>query len=753
MTILTDYRCLLVMTALCASPLLGTPKPIYLVRPSCCSIGKAFKKGFKDIRNTLKKAERDVRKETGKTVHNLVKESGKGVQNVANETVKVGPHVIDFGTAVINYTGNTVTSYQNVIKDAGKRVAEGKLADALFHVALDPLRNEEKNLFKLTQESSLAKSMGAIAASAYGGPSGAAAYAAWQTYRSSNGNVELALRAGVLAGFTYMANTELGQMKMSEEFALVKKTILAGSIGGLAVAASGGDDRDVLDGFILAGGMVIIQDGYKNSTGQPLDARSATGDSYCATPNTAGCDVFKNAVYKDKDGNLQVDFSKLDRRASYVGKGYMPDFNEEQLKAWMKDNWQQDKSVLMKTLAKIPGVNAMALYHDDWVLAWKMKSDAAVMGTIIPALVMTYYGTGQMLSDKITDLNIKPLQAGGEKTAPLIRQDLAQQPEILLADVLPDQRVPKEFDLDPANTKRTGDYHVAKADLVPRGRYVVIRNVMTGTLQRVLVIDGLPSNLKGKDQILLSAPTEKALGLTKEHRIVQAEPEDLILISTVDPAPEDKRDVESAYYNKKDTLSFSDFDATETVDWNLVIMGPGGGKKVEKFNNKWPIDLAPGDYMYVMHFEDPKQLPWGYNGYFKVMGRPDPGIWDTVGSDTPASGAPYLKINGHLMEAEFEQYGNAASITSEDGNFLISFLNLPKTNAYLTDEYFVKQCQTCFGAMMVDTQTGKTFIGVKGTVLRSKNSLLIEFDVVELLKMFDKNVQKYQVTARYPIGN
>lgn len=48
-------------------------------------------------------------------------------------------------------------------------------------------------------------------------------------------------------------------------------------------------------------------------------------------------------------------------------------------------------SATMVTLAKVPGMNAMALFHDRWAVSWEMDS-LTTKATIAPAIVLTYLG-------------------------------------------------------------------------------------------------------------------------------------------------------------------------------------------------------------------------------------------------------------------------------------------------------------------------------------------------------------------------
>lgn len=721
------------------------------------SIAKAVKKGYNNVRKTLKKAEKDARRETGKALHNTVREIGHGVENVGKvtkvglknieaETMRVGPHTVSFGKAVGKYMERTVAGYAETIKDAGERVQEGKLADAFFHFALDPLTNTEDNLFKATQESGWINSAGAITAAAYGGAGGAAAYAAWQTYKSTDGNAELALRAGVLAGFSHMATEGLGQMQKTEDFGAVQKAVLAGAVGGLTVAAAGGDEKEVLEGFILAGGMVIIQDGYQDAVGHELDPRAAKSEPYCAAPGTEGCKVFDKAYYIDENGRPRINYSKLDPSASYVGEGYMYGVKRPPY------SWTQDRSPFMRTVAKVPGFNAMGLFHDNWVLSWGM-SDWQNKATIFPAVVMTYYGTGDPLNQKITDITIKSGKGPQKK---LVRNDLEMEPNLVLAATMTDTRIPREFDLDPANKKLVANYHVARSNLVAPGKYLILRNINNGKIQRVVVIGGIPADKQSSagSEILLSPLTIQSLGITQKQRIVQAEPEELILVSTIDPpAAEVVKDLEVAYMKKGDTLSFPDLDLDENTQWNLTIMGPGGGQIIEHFDNKWKADLRTGQYLYTLYIDEKEgQLPWCYYGHFKIIsdGTPEqPGVWASGGADAATDEAAYLIVNGKQLKADGECIGNTAMMNTEDESMAVIMTNVPDGSTAVNADRFTNNCESCFSLMVTDITEGKTFVAVGGSFTKTGTTVFFEVDVKALTDFADPKGKTYKVKGRF----
>jgi hypothetical protein len=93
---------------------------------------------------------------------------------------------------------------------AEKRLREGKVVDSMWGLATEPLQSSEENFAKATQESEVINAAAGTAAAVYGGPAGAAAYAAWSTYRRT-GNADIALRAGILAAVTSQMGTSVAK--------------------------------------------------------------------------------------------------------------------------------------------------------------------------------------------------------------------------------------------------------------------------------------------------------------------------------------------------------------------------------------------------------------------------------------------------------------------------------------------------------------------------------------------------------------
>lgn len=334
-----------------------------------------------------------------KGVNDIGKTVGKAGTDTWAETTRTGVHLVEAGAALVQFVEAQATGTVKVVSDSERRIREGKFADALFHAAYDPWVVQQEAAFDATQQSPLLSTLGGIAASS-GGPGGTAAYAAWQAYRTTNGNAELAVRAGIIAGLTHTASAGVARM----DAGAARKAVMAGAIGGMAVAASGGDRVAVEQGFLWAGGMVLVQDGYRSMTGHPLDARPSTEPPLCiSSTDVTGCEALRTAyvrdtqgkVVRDATGNPKVDMSKLPRNAQHVGvqnDGVNPDARVA--------SWKNDNSVVMRAVSQVPGMNAMGLFHDQWVASWDMTA-MQNQASIPPAIILTYVGTGAPLFDVI----------------------------------------------------------------------------------------------------------------------------------------------------------------------------------------------------------------------------------------------------------------------------------------------------------------------------------------------------------------
>ncbi|GAA0575867.1 hypothetical protein GCM10009416_13220 [Craurococcus roseus] len=354
--------------------------------------GKAVEKGVQDTGKTLEKAAQD----TGKAVEKGVQDTGKTLekagQDVGWNVDKGFRDTVDAGKAVGRYVERTLKGYGDTLSDAERRIREGKVVDALWHAAIDPVRRQEENLALAAKESELLRTVGSVAATAYGGPGGAAAYAAWLTYRET-GDAEMALRVGIIAGATSAGMAAAGTLPADTAGQVAVKAATTGAVGGLAVAAAGGDEEAIKEGFLRSGGMVVVQAGFKGTTGHELDPKASEGEPFCMATFSAKCspdlsvyerDASGNIVF-DAEGNPKIDMSKVDPKVPHVGTWATAEDGSPLIGA-------TETSKSMVAISKVPGMNAMAVFHDQWCISWEIDG-LAKQASIVPAVVLTYNGT------------------------------------------------------------------------------------------------------------------------------------------------------------------------------------------------------------------------------------------------------------------------------------------------------------------------------------------------------------------------
>ncbi|EJC80184.1 hypothetical protein Rleg4DRAFT_1798 [Rhizobium leguminosarum bv. trifolii WSM2297] len=222
-------------------------------------------------------------------VQQALTNADKAKRDAARTVIKAANDGIDAVNAAERFAERQVKGIPDVLSAAQKRVREGKVVDAIWHIGIDQMRNTNKNASQLTQESELANQVAQGAAATYGGPGGAAAYAAWKTYNDTHGNVDLAIKAGMYAAATSEFSAGVGAMPTGTISEVGKKAAVAGALGGLAVAASGGSNEDALKAFVASGGAVIVQSGQAYVQKEYVDPKIAEGDAYCTKLVNESC--------------------------------------------------------------------------------------------------------------------------------------------------------------------------------------------------------------------------------------------------------------------------------------------------------------------------------------------------------------------------------------------------------------------------------------------------------------------------------
>jgi len=141
--------------------------------------GRATEKAAHDGGHAIEKGTQDAGKATETAAHDGGHAIEKGTQDTgkaAEITVHQGGYAVekgvqDMGVAVVavgDFAVHEVQSMGNTLDDAAKRIREGKIIDAIWYGATDPLKHSEENAAKATQESNILRTVGQVAATAYG---------------------------------------------------------------------------------------------------------------------------------------------------------------------------------------------------------------------------------------------------------------------------------------------------------------------------------------------------------------------------------------------------------------------------------------------------------------------------------------------------------------------------------------------------------------------------------------------------------
>jgi len=371
-------------------------------------IGKEIEKGIQN-----------VGKEAEIFGQNLGKNLEKGIQDIGKQLERDAQNLGEGISASVTFVEDQVKAYGKMLSNAGKRLLEGKIVDAVWHSYTDMLKYSDENFAKAVQNSSLLNSIASSVCTIYGGPAGAAAYAAWYTYKLTK-DLSLALKTGLIAGLTSYYTKEIngteGLAVPKDE--VLKKALATSAIGAIAIGASGGDEKAILEGFLKGAALSIASNKYKELTLEEIEGRAPTegpvlklgriDDKYLIMRNNEGNSLFTTVFDENSGEYLVIPNAKLElltlrelgRNVSIVGVGSVSD-------AGLQLFSKYETGVLMQGLAKLPYMNDMALFHDQWCDTLGNLNDFETMITILPATILTVGGSPTPLLTQIQELAIQ----------------------------------------------------------------------------------------------------------------------------------------------------------------------------------------------------------------------------------------------------------------------------------------------------------------------------------------------------------
>lgn len=345
---------------------------------------------------TVEKAGKDVTESVVKAGKDATATHERAWKDTAEQTRKSLEDAADAVKATGNFVSNQIQANLDAAKNAERRVREGKIVDAVWHFSTEPLQSSEDNFAKAAQESKIINAAAASAAAAYGGPGGAAAYAAWSTYKAT-GDANLAFRAGALAALQSYSGNANASMPSGTAGEILKKSAMAGAAGGIAVAAAGGDEKAITEGFLKSGGAVLVQatnDAAKAYSPQAKDALDtvhclSARDVDCLSKTTWARDT-KNKILYDESGKPRIDPVKINVQ-KYVGTWSAVDPNSA-------DGVAQ---ALVAQVSKLPKSDMIPVVNNRFVLTYSLGKNASIeYGK--PAVVLTYVGKAPPFTAKTT---------------------------------------------------------------------------------------------------------------------------------------------------------------------------------------------------------------------------------------------------------------------------------------------------------------------------------------------------------------
>lgn len=337
-------------------------------------VQQAGKEAVKTVRQTAG----DVTATYVKSWHDIFSQEKRSLDD-ATDAVK----------AAERFAGRQLGDTWEIVSSGPETVRRGRAIDEIWKLSVGPTQAGERNFAKATQESKVINQAAASTAAIYGGPAGAAAYAAWATYRAT-GDANQAWRAGLQSAILSQTGSLTGSLPTGTTGQILEKAAIAGAAGGIAIAAAGGDEKAISDAFLKSGGNVIIQGAMDQASAYSPNASDAIQTAQCISARDIGCLSHTRFAIKgrrgvqkyllDKNAKLMVDSKKLDPVA-YLGQwtGIKPNSPEGQVVA------------AVTSISKLPRTDYIPLLKNRYVLTSTFGSSSTVRGDR-PSVILTYVG-------------------------------------------------------------------------------------------------------------------------------------------------------------------------------------------------------------------------------------------------------------------------------------------------------------------------------------------------------------------------
>jgi len=318
-----------------------------------------------------------VAKEFDRTAEKVGDEASRGIDNVVEGIEVASKASLDLSLA-----------YVDAQVDAISALSKGEVEAAVRAVTVDHARAAEDIAAAAVIESSALRLVGQVAATAYSGPGGAAAFSGWYGYHASGGDWDAAAKGAAISGAASSVGYGVASIPGDAGLTLSSGIRVAaqGAGSSVVVAAAGGDSEAIRDGFWMGVATGASSETYQATVGIPMSGEVASEGPIAKSDGTPITDYSPNASHVGLDVK-----SLTDQPQGILGSS--------------KHVFAQENGPAMQAVGKVPGMNRMAYFHDQWMLDTSnlAKLPLYTQLTIPVAMVISYTATGVPLAQKMQD--------------------------------------------------------------------------------------------------------------------------------------------------------------------------------------------------------------------------------------------------------------------------------------------------------------------------------------------------------------
>jgi hypothetical protein len=155
------------------------------------------------------------------------------------------------------------------------------------------------------------------------------------------------------------------------------------------VAAAGGDEQAIKDGFLKSAGAVLVQGGSDRLKAYSPKAKDAYDTVQCISArdvdrlsNTTWARNAKGKILFGQDGKPRIDTSKFDPK-QYIGR--WTGFDSQSV--------EDKENAFITQISKLPKTEAIPILKNQWVLTWTLgKEQDQDIAYKTPTVVLIYVG-------------------------------------------------------------------------------------------------------------------------------------------------------------------------------------------------------------------------------------------------------------------------------------------------------------------------------------------------------------------------